>query len=375
MNYAKTVILALLALLMFASFGGTEETGNPFKDWRAPFNETELAALNTALLAANLTMKDLSFEKKAADQAYILDTVKRMMDEPMYGATVADLTSRKVFGASKAPVKAFRYLPSLLDLPVTPLCTAYPDAKDARRELIASYSGREAAQMKDALAAIGRLPSPLSEALVLLLWSAREADNELKLAFSVLTAEESNLMLAYLPAYSTSGAVDFSSLGSGYKAEKSVQDILKIANKVDLSKVMYASEQMLAVVRAVGDSLRKSDIAAISRALPVAAKHSSKLNVPADLPNHFRVETPLGVVDVRGTLDDIHTEDAAFIIDLGGNAGDFLDSVIGKLDFDILGQQHFPVLPGQRSLGFGEDTYEIRSAQGVELNTNRQSSL
>ncbi|MFA4985557.1 MAG: hypothetical protein WC712_03140, partial [Candidatus Brocadiia bacterium] len=94
--------IVAVALLLLAGLGGmTSRAEEPVPDisttWRAPWNAAELAALDLALDAANLTRKDLTYNKRPIDDPYRLDLVNRMLDEPLSGSEVADTTGRVLY--------------------------------------------------------------------------------------------------------------------------------------------------------------------------------------------------------------------------------------------------------------------------------------
>src|SRR5690606_17446130 len=69
------------------------------------------------------------------------------------------------------------------------------------------------------------------------------------------------------------------------------------------------------------------------------------------------------------------TDVLGLLVDLPGDLGKALDTVLGELDVQPLGLQQCAVLLGERGVRLAEDTLEILRAQGLELDADRQAPL
>ena len=63
------------------------------------------------------------------------------------------------------------------------------------------------------------------------------------------------------------------------------------------------------------------------------------------------------------------------LVDLGGNARDFLDRVGAKVELNVLGLEQRRVLLEQRILRLGEDAHEVLFAEGAQLHADRKAAL
>ena len=62
-------------------------------------------------------------------------------------------------------------------------------------------------------------------------------------------------------------------------------------------------------------------------------------------------------------------------IDLGGDARDRRDRVVGEVELDAFGPHQRHILLDEARLGVGEDALEILLGQGIELDADRQAAL
>ncbi len=293
---AVLLVVFLLCAASLRPAGSGED--DPSAAWRKPLGPEEMAAFNTALEAANLTMDDFSFQRRI-EQPFTLPTVARMIDEPLYCAELADEVSRRLFRAAIRPHEALACLVPMLEAGFSDLSFT-DDPALARRLLPDAFQGDE---RRDALAALRRaereLPTPLADSFAVLFLAASTASRLVETALSDLTGEERAALLAVMPT--VYGETD-PAFVPGWKAPDglSLLSVLKAADKADLGALAAAAAVLSRAVRAEADRLSSLDL-------------SSALSDPV------RISTPLGDFLFGPPTDDTYTRYAPFVVETGGD--------------------------------------------------------
>ncbi|GAB4151148.1 MAG: hypothetical protein Kow00107_01760 [Planctomycetota bacterium] len=308
MRYFLSITL-LTVLCLALSFASAEEAASPSATWRKAFNAEELAALEFALSAANLTIKDMSFEKKYVNDPYRLTTVNRMLDEPMYMAELTHETGVKMHRAAANPPAAIEYMSKLLDLSWSKeMIIAFPSERYQALAFADAFEPGRKDAARATIKAVGDLPEYLQRPIIELLTAAAIADKLVRESLASLTDEERGVLLNVLPHWVSESdevnlAPEWSEAAEKYKDGN---DILKMAAKVDLAKISYATSLLSALVSKVSKQIAQMP-------QDEAMKFSQKLSAPLAIP------TPLGDLVIGGIYEDTYRKDAAICIDLGGS--------------------------------------------------------
>ncbi len=299
---ARKGLFLLLILTIFA-IGELHSEDDPSASWREPFNEAEMAALQLCLDAANLSLRDLSFEKKLAPAPYLLDVVRNMMDEPLYSAKVADMTSRSLYRAARHPQKAIQYCESLLGSTSRVCESELPSFEVMKSDLKKAWSDQTGIQ---AINALESLPRSLANALYVAFWGAYMANVNVAEATANLSDDERGLLVSAMPTIWADEPLDFAPNHSAKTKNISATELFKIADKVNLNCMACAATVLCNALDRCCDMLRSSDIAAIARQVPFSE-------------GILTINTPLGQLVIGGTGDDYHYGSPAFILDLAGD--------------------------------------------------------
>ncbi|MDZ7815363.1 MAG: hypothetical protein U5N86_04955 [Planctomycetota bacterium] len=300
MNKLTALILVLAVLCIAFSAHSPAEEAETDKILKNPIGEVQIKALEKALEAANLTIKDLSFDKKPIDDPLRLDVVNRMLDEPLFCAELTHETGIALEGAAENPQNAIGYMASLIDLAVKE--TEFHGPANPRSALMKELSREEAAEMTEGLSKLQGLPRSVPDQIYLILWAMQYTDSMVRKALEPLSDEQKKLVLTHLPSFACSDVVAFA---EGMDEEVDAMDVMMAANSADLDMLATAAVFLAQVVSDVTEELASLDDDTLAL---LEKQHMS-----------IRTNTPLGPV-VFGSLGaDLHEKDAALLIDLGGD--------------------------------------------------------
>jgi hypothetical protein len=240
----------------------------------AQFTETERRAILDALYLANLTERDLEYERTAFRDRYRMPLVDRALAKPLEGS---DELMR--IHQSAANVSGVARLISIA-------------SRNLDRSGTATQPGRPAELPSS-------IPVELHPSVGKIVASIAAANETIRDATSSLSASERRLLLEALPQWAVEEpTVKFSFV----RQPLPKQDvILTLLEKVEIGKILSAAEDVAAMVESQ---------------LPELRRLAPKVNIRE--PISFRVDGVEGVI--AGTGDDLHERsDTMLCIDLGGN--------------------------------------------------------
>ncbi len=255
------------------------------------YTPEELAALDKALHAANLTRKDLTFTKDLAKGHACLDIVKRMLHDPLTIAPVIDRTARDQRKHASRPHGGLRAATSLL-----------LDDTELRGSEFHWGWDRIAADFKYP-------PSPSEHLKALTTWLAQEAAAMQKDLQARIGQGETAPRLAALRRYLPTTMAWHDVFESPYPAEREAgleqtRDAVGDAFVHEIAAGLDTQTLVWAWLQCFGDP-----VASLKQLQPTA--------FPREKP--LVKETPYGRIALGTPGDDVYSGDFAVLIDPGGN--------------------------------------------------------
>lgn len=298
--YLLTMLIALAATFAWVPLCADEDAT---KNWRAPFNAAERAALEYALEAANLTFADLEFDRFPIRSAFLLKTVERMMAEPLYNAELAHQTGIRMHRAAVNPIPVLGYMRGLLDFENTESCAATPSEALCIQEMLGTYESEQASEMRKALDEMKFIHEDIYESLVRVLWSARNLDLAVEASLSKLNGEERELVSVFLLRAFLEYEGEELDKHKAQLEKLGISGLLELCGKIDLSTITYMSKNFIMYVNDLKEVLLRTNLQS------------------AGFPAHYPkvILTPLGEVVFGSHGNDEYNSTHSFIIEPGGN--------------------------------------------------------
>jgi hypothetical protein len=311
MRRGYSIILVICVVLAFGDFVGSEELSDSLSSPKPDFDEV----FSDALRCIKMTPEDLVFRDDYVDvDSFRLDLIDRLMRRPM---ETADFNSRILAEWSVAGPEDRRFS----------LISKFAGYLSTRRKQITSLESKGVAQILNLennefvqkyQKKLKKLPAPLKNSLSYLFVAMKAADSKTEQAFAGLSKEEKDFIKRNLPMileedvedeFKTPEQLD----EEGDIEEQLAKDMLPYLAKVDLEKIIQASEE-LALATKISISLLRDYLENSPQPKPLVKDKEDKRN---DL--IFRLQTSSGEIIIGGFKSSKYSGSPVIIIDLGGD--------------------------------------------------------
>ncbi|MDZ4742501.1 MAG: HEAT repeat domain-containing protein [Verrucomicrobiota bacterium] len=256
--------------------------------------------MDDALAANKLGVNDLSFKKDVAESDYVLEKVRRTLQQPLWLQTYAyDLNNRIQQASALAEIADLsfreREINSRLSIPIPPVKTASTIPEDVKKQI-----------PPELIPPLERLLSTCDRAAGLINQSMPRNKKAVlsSLFFDYLNPSKDKDGLGFI----RQSGLQLDKLDTLLKKQKE----LGIRDDETIRDYFDASEGYDEASFREGAIMILADLDKIKQLL---------WNLPVDYQNDFHVsfQTPLGKVYLSGTGSETYTDDAFLIIDLGGD--------------------------------------------------------
>ena len=263
--------------------------------WAGVIGEEMLKYLTEGLEGYNLTLKELTFDKKwVRDDTFRLNVITQLMDEPLHAPDFA--LTQAAFCDSLTPYALAKFIihnAYLLDAPITP-------RKDDNTKTSVNFKTR-------------KLPRLLNNAVAVILLSFERAEPYLKKSYSMFTKEQLERLLVNAP-------VIWSDEDDSLEAD-SLKGILYKELALPFDTTSFSSDTVLLKY------IKHFDRTSLFMASAIVAEGVEKalqMLKGVDVNNIgsgilLDTLTAFGRIAIGGRNDDIYQGEYALLIDLGGD--------------------------------------------------------
>jgi len=344
MRIANIIFLGItIAILTFLPLNGSAQDSTPMgtSEISEPIGEVEMELIKEMLATANLTLSDLSFEKKWAEDGNRLSIVNRLMDYPLETPNYIHQRALEVRDAGENLQRLLRLTAEPLDLrtptEVYKETARVIDSPDALARSCASFL----AVFKDKIHSLWEDAGLSEEEMIALIYNLPyiwvEEEKYEALGYG---AELGRTLVKF-----AFPQIDDAKLESLEKAEKmKPEEILSLVNKIDRQRFMQVADEFIFSAEFFAN-------AGIYLAQHYAENNAQRAveGVSGEVAGFFE-EDGVRVV-IGGKSDNEYFENFDAIIDLGGN-----DKYLAKEAGGVNGAQILI------DLGGGEDFYSAKQS-------------